>query len=350
MSEGKAARKLGFIFFHVFNPRIPPRSYLWAYESQEKIPRWKLKTFDTSMPKALCQTRSRAGNLPYRDVDARGNFVGRREEEPRFIMLDDDLWWFKAKVKGVKGVKGQKSKCLKALWKVPYQQRLELIVRWVDWVPGRCIKSCDISDISIKEFRQKFRRTGNTCQNQRNKRWQKTGNIETSHQIIYHLKTIPSYPIRFFNLSPPSLVKSSSAPSVVSAPCLESRRSCLFFSCERQWKASRFSTCEMWRKCDILCFFFCLVLIRFLYLVNSILTEFCLTRRGTATALAPACRCPSCPSCPAVDAVGGERAAAEHGAFGAFEYGAECGTQSELLWRFFKVFLFQNLGREWYLN
>lgn len=225
MSEGKAARKLGFIFFHVFNPRIPPRSDLWAYESQEKIPRWKLKTFDTSMPKALCQTRSRAGNLPCRDVDARGNFVGRREEEPRFIMLDDDLymmfddlWWFKAKVKGVKG---QKSKCLKALWKVPYQQRLELIVRWVDWVPGRCIKSCDISDISIKEFRQKFRRTGNTCQNQRNKRWQKTGNIETSHQIIYHLKTIPSYPIRFFNLSPPSLVKSSSAPSVVSAPCLD---------------------------------------------------------------------------------------------------------------------------------
>ena len=195
MSEGKAARKLGFIFFHVFNPRIPPRSDLWAYESQEKIPRWKLKTFDTSMPKALCQTRSRAGNLPYRDVDARGNFVGRREEEPRFIMLDDDLymmfddlWWFKAKVKGVKG---QKSKCLKALWKVPYQQRLELIVRWVDWVPGRCIKSCDISDISIKGFRQKFRRTGNTCQNQlRNKRWwQKTGNIPSNY-IKFHL--IPS--------------------------------------------------------------------------------------------------------------------------------------------------------------
>ena len=55
---------------------------------------------------------------------------------------------------------------LKALWKVPYQQRLELIVRRVDWVPGRRIDSFDISDISIKEFRYKFKRTGNTCQNQ----------------------------------------------------------------------------------------------------------------------------------------------------------------------------------------
>ena len=44
-----------------------------------------------------------------------------------------------------------------------------------------------------------------------------------------------------------------------------------------------------------------------------------ITRRGTATALAPAC-----PGCPAVDAVG-VRAAAEHGAF---EYGVECRTQS----------------------
>ena len=43
MSEGKAARKLGFIFFHVSNPRIPPRSDLWAYESQEKNPSLKVE-------------------------------------------------------------------------------------------------------------------------------------------------------------------------------------------------------------------------------------------------------------------------------------------------------------------
>ena len=157
------------------------------------------------------------------------------------------------------------------------------------------------------------------------------------------LYQFPSYPIRFFNLSPPSLVKSSSAPSVVSAPCLDDHA---FFSDVVKGNERLLDSQPV--KCDvnvIFYVFFCFVLIRFLYpffvsnvAVNNILTEFCLTRRGTATALAPACRCPSCPSCPAVDAVGGERAAAEHGAFGAFEYGAECRTQSELFWRFFKVF------------
>ena len=161
-----------------------------------------------------------------------------------------------------------------------------------------------------------------------------------SNYISFKNNSIFSHPI----FQPESTQLGEEQLCTICGECTLSRRSCLFFSCERQWKASRFSTCEMWRKCDILCFF-CLVLIRFWYpffvsnvAVNNILTEFCLTRRGTATALAPACRCPSCPSCPAVDAVGGERAAAEHGAFGAFEYGAECGTQSELFWRFFKVF------------
>ena len=266
----------------------------------------------------------------------------------------DDLWWFKAKVKGVKGVKGQKSKCLKALWKVPYQQRLELIVRWVDWVPGRCIKSCDISDISIKGFRQKFRRTGNTCQNQlRNKRWwQKTGNIPSNY-IKFHL--IPSD----FSIWVHPAWWRAALHHLWWVHLVSSLDDHAFFSAVVKGNERLLDSQPV--KCDVnvifYVFFFCLVLIRFLYpffvsnvAVNNILTEFCLTRRGTATALAPACRCPSCPSCPAVDAVGGERAAAEHGAFGAFEYGAECRTQSELLWRFFKVFLFQNLGREWYLN
>ncbi len=147
---------------------------------------------------------------------------------------------------------------LKALWKVPYQQRLELIVRRVDWVPGRRIDSFDISDISIKEFRYKFKRTGNTCQNQL-KRKDDDKKLETSYRIS-------SYPIQLFlkslgfrvGLSSESTQLGEEQLCTICGECTLSRRFVPFFNVVKGnerllnlWNVT-YMWAEMWLTCDLL--------------------------------------------------------------------------------------------------
>ena len=150
-------------------------------------------------------------------------------------------------------------------------------------------------------------------------------------------------------------MKSSSAPSVVSAPCLDDHA--FFFSCERQWKASRFSTCEMWRKCDILCFFFVLCWfvfgIRFLYPTLLLTTSWPSFASLGEARLQPLLRPVAVPAVPAVpqstlSAVNAPRRSTVRSVRSSTELSAE--LRASYFGGFLKSFLFQNLGREWYLN